>query len=259
MDQLTVDGSEATPEGIVLNADEQDSLAVGSQMVEEQEQLLAGKYKSPDDLEKAYLELQQKLGSNEDNEETFEEETFEEDSEEQTEGSVLDQLWDEYQTDDGVSDDLAQQINNLDPSDIAREYLEYRSNEVQRPDNRSQELDDSTVNSLYETVGGEESYNALLQWASDNFQPAEIEMYDSVVKSGDPNSIFFAMYALNQRYQNETGVDGELLTGKAASTVKQGFSSQQEMIAAMNDPRYDRDPGYRDQVMAKLSQSNINF
>lgn len=257
MEQLTVDGSEATPEGIVLNADEQESLAIGEDMVNEQEQLLAGKYKSSDELEKAYLELQQKLGSNDEVNEEFEDEPFEET--EEVEGSVLDQLWDEFQTDDGVSEDLAQRINDLDPSDIAREYLEYRQTESSRPDNRSQELDDQTVSSLYDTVGGESSYNALLQWASDNFQPSEIEMYDSVVKTGDPNAIFFAMYALNQRYQNENGIEGEMLTGKAASTPSQGFSSQQEMIAAMNDPRYDRDPGYRDQVMAKLSQSNINF
>ena len=45
-----------------LTADEQDSLQVGEQMMAEQEGLLAGKYKSPQDLEKAYLELQKKQG-----------------------------------------------------------------------------------------------------------------------------------------------------------------------------------------------------
>ena len=45
-----------------LTADEQDSLQVGEQMIAEQEGLLAGKYKSPQDLEKAYLELQKKQG-----------------------------------------------------------------------------------------------------------------------------------------------------------------------------------------------------
>ena len=45
-----------------LNADEQDSLRVGEAMIEEQENLLAGKYKDAQELEKAYVELQKKLG-----------------------------------------------------------------------------------------------------------------------------------------------------------------------------------------------------
>ena len=49
-----------------LNADEQDSLAVGEQMQADQEQLLAGKYKNAEDLEKAYVELQKKLGGESD-------------------------------------------------------------------------------------------------------------------------------------------------------------------------------------------------
>ena len=45
-----------------LNADEQDSLKVGEAMVEAQDELLAGKYKDAQELEKAYVELQKKLG-----------------------------------------------------------------------------------------------------------------------------------------------------------------------------------------------------
>ena len=45
-----------------LTPDEQDSLQVGEKLVEEQAELLAGKYKNAEDLEKAYVELQKKLG-----------------------------------------------------------------------------------------------------------------------------------------------------------------------------------------------------
>ena len=38
-----------------LTPDEQDSLAVGEKIVEDQEQLLAGKYKDAAELEKAYV------------------------------------------------------------------------------------------------------------------------------------------------------------------------------------------------------------
>ena len=57
---LTFDNT--APEQSELNADEQESLAIGEDMAQQQETLLAGKYNSTEDLEKAYLELQSKLG-----------------------------------------------------------------------------------------------------------------------------------------------------------------------------------------------------
>ena len=55
-----------TPDTEVLTAEEQDSLQVGEQLEAEHEQLLAGKYRSTEDLEAAYLSLQKKLGQEED-------------------------------------------------------------------------------------------------------------------------------------------------------------------------------------------------
>ena len=46
-----------------LTPEEQDSLAVGEKIAAEQDTLLAGKYKTAEDLEKAYKELESKLGS----------------------------------------------------------------------------------------------------------------------------------------------------------------------------------------------------
>ena len=42
-----------TPQTEVLSAEEQNSLEVGEKLVAEQEQLLAGKYKSAEELENA--------------------------------------------------------------------------------------------------------------------------------------------------------------------------------------------------------------
>lgn len=50
-----------TPDTEVLSAEEQNSLEVGEKLVAEQEQLLAGKYKSAEELENAYLSLQKNL------------------------------------------------------------------------------------------------------------------------------------------------------------------------------------------------------
>ena len=56
-----------TPDAEVMysiEADEADSLAIGSELEADHEALLAGKYQNAEELEQAYLELQRKLGSN---------------------------------------------------------------------------------------------------------------------------------------------------------------------------------------------------
>ena len=45
-----------------LTPEEQDSLAVGESISQQEEQVYAGKYKNAQELEKAYIELQAKLG-----------------------------------------------------------------------------------------------------------------------------------------------------------------------------------------------------
>ncbi len=60
-DPTPADQPEFTPE-------EQDSIAVGEALEQQQDQLLAGKYRDAQELEKAYVELQRKLGSPEDTE-----------------------------------------------------------------------------------------------------------------------------------------------------------------------------------------------
>ena len=59
MATLTYDGSD--PNAPELTPEEQDSLAVGEAQLEQEQQLLAGKYKDAEALEQAYIELQQKL------------------------------------------------------------------------------------------------------------------------------------------------------------------------------------------------------
>ena len=85
-------------------------------------------------------------------------------------------------------------------------------------------------------------------------------MYDSVMASGNANSIYFAVQALSNKYSDAVGNDGQLLTGKrSAAQQNEQFRSQQELVQAMNDPRYDNDPAFRDDVIRKLQNSDIEF
>ena len=60
-------------------------------------------------------------------------------------------------------------------------------------------------------------------------------------------------------YENQNGYEGQMLSGKAAVETQDVFRSQAEVVEAMGDPRYDRDPAYRNDVFQKLERSNIQY
>lgn len=250
MTTLTYDGAESAPGE--LNAEEQDSLQVGEQMAAEQESLLAGKFQNPEALEKAYLELQTKLGSSTD--ETDESEPEYEPEEGNTD--FLDSLW-EQASSDTLSDETMSTLSEMDSTELANMYLEYRNNVEQQT--VQSELSDSDISSIQDSVGGSNEYSAMLGWAKDNLTEQEIEMYDQVMDRGDPASAFFAAQALRYRYNETVGTDGQMLTGSASFDSSEGFRSQAELVKAMSDPRYDNDPAYRTDVLKKLDRSDIDF
>lgn len=244
-----------------FTSEELDSLKVGEELEVEQDNLLAGKYKDAEELEKAYLELQTKLGENtsEDkveepvSEEQSEEESKEEDTEEGP--NVLEKLWD--QKDDGFNEDTLKELAQTNPGELAKMYLLFR-NQVDEGQ-VSQGLTDSEVTELQGIAGGKESYGNMMSWAKENLSDKEIEMYDSVMDRGDPNAAYFAVQALNAKYVDGVGKDAQLITGKAPKISGDKFNSQAELIKAMEDDRYADDPAYRQAILEKLDRSDINF
>ena len=236
-----------------LNSDEQESLAIGEEMSKDQETMLAGKYKNAEELEAAYIELQKKLGNESSKEESESQpEEPEESEEENSESSLFDRLWEEAQGDE-FNNETLDELAKAKPADLAKMYLEYRNSQP------TKEISQEVATQLKDSVGGEEQYASMMQWASNNMNENEIDMYDSVMESGDRNAAFFAMQALSYKYGESVGVEGKLVQGKAPTDTVKGFKSQAEVVNAMQDPRYDRDPAYRQEIMAKLESSNVNF
>ena len=120
-------------------------------------------------------------------------------------------------------------------------------------------LSEEQAEMLMDMVGGEKAYKSMLDWASDSFDADEIEMYDSVMSSGNAYAIYYAVQALQARYNDAVGSDGQTLTGRDAVDSDDSFKSQAELVAAMGDPRYDRDPAYRNDVMRRLENSDVSF
>ena len=241
--------SDENPQG-ELNSDEQESLAIGEEMANDQETMLAGKYKNAEELEAAYIELQKKLGDNSEESETTEEEPKEE--EESTDSSLFDRLWEQANGEE-FTEDILKELSSSDPTDLAKMYLDYRNSQP------ANEISEQEASTLMDSIGGKEKYSDMMKWAIDNVDDTEIEMYDSVMESGDRNAAYFAMQALSYKYGDSVGVEGKLVQGKAPADTVKGFKSQAEVVNAMQDPRYDRDPAYRQEIMAKLERSNVNF
>ena len=251
-----------------LNADEQDSLQVGEAMQEAQDDLLAGKYKDAQELEKAHVELQKKLGDkgskdspeagdSQDSEEVESEEDQQDEDEDDIDTSqdgILDQLWEEANGDE-YSKETLEELQKLDSVDIADMHLRYRQQvEQSRP-----QINEAQAQDLKNVAGGDQQYGEMLQWAKGNLNPQEVEMFDTVIERGDPLAAFFAVRSLAYRYQDSQGREGTMVTGTAPKESGAQFTSQAEVVEAMSDPRYDRDPAFRQKVMKKLERSDINF
>jgi len=259
MDESPADQGQFTDE-------EMDSLAVGEEMVKQQENLLAGKYKNAQELEKAHIELQRKLGKRDDTEDTStkepveEEKPVEEKEEEPKSSNVLEALWDQRNNENGFSEETLKELAKTNPGELAKAYLQYRNQVVkEQAQQKPKGLTDDDINQLKEVAGGEEQYTQLLTWAGNNLSKNEQDMYDTIIDRGDPLACYFALQALMGRYKDDVGDDGTLLQGKAPTSSGNQFRSQAELVAAMGDPRYDRDPAYRREVQEKLERSNINF
>lgn len=260
MTTLTYNPNEA-PEG-ELTAEEQESLAIGEQALSAQEELLAGKFRDAEELEQAYIELQKKFSSRDPNEqqqqveEPVAEEQVEEEGVEPSD-NILDTLWVEGLNGE-FSEDTINSLQQMNPTDLAKMYLEYRM-QAERNIVQSEDITDVDLSNLRNIAGGDDGYGDMMRWAGENLTQKEIDMYDAVMDNGDVNAMSFAVQALFNRYQDANGIEGELLTGKPASTQKDVFRSQAEVVRAMADPRYDTDPAYRQDVYAKLERSTLDY
>ena len=258
-----------TPDAEVQTPEEQNSLEVGEELVAQQEQLLAGKYKSAEELESAYLSLQKKLGQTEEDEEVdyestdegYEEEegSDEEVSEYAPAVSLINEASEEYYANDGqLSEETIESFSQMSSQDLVNAYLEIQANNPQAP-TQGTELSEAQVNQVQNACGGEANYNTVVDWAASNLTDEAINAFDSVVDSGNPMAISIAFKGLQNEYNEANGYEGRMLQGRAASSAGETFRSQAELVSAMGDPRYDTDEAYRDDVLRKLDASDLQF
>ena len=257
-----------------LTPEEQESLAVGEEMQSQQEQLLAGKYKNAEELERAYVELQKKIGeknpedseSARDTDDAGEEQKTSEETQETKEASpattLITEASEEYYKNEGkLSPETMEKFNTMSSGDLLAAYMEVQKNnpQAQAQTANTPDLTSADVNVIKNSVGGETEYKNIIDWSKQNLEKSEIKDFDALVGTGNLGAIKMAVSGLKSRYENANGYEGRMLSGKPPRTSGDVFRSQAEVVKAMSDPQYDQDPAYRQDIMEKLDRSDLKF
>tara|TARA_B100000614_G_scaffold256454_1_gene275023 strand:- start:104 stop:949 length:846 start_codon:yes stop_codon:yes gene_type:complete len=268
------------PEAIAAaEARDAESLKVGEELVEKQENLLAGKYKNPEELEKAYLELQKKQGTQPESEPQSEEAPNYEDRMYTEEGGV------NYDTANELyGDNLGElfKANEIDPFEMNKYFAENNGTlsedmydqlesaglnrtlvdsyleglRTQMGGEPQQVLSESDVEDIKAISGGDKAYDNLMEWAGSKLSKQDAKDYDDVLATGNKTAITFAVKALMAQYENANGRDPKLVTGKQSAPER--YRSMAEVTRDMAKPEYRTDEAYRDDVLRKLAASNLN-
>ena len=260
---------------------EAESLKIGEDLMNKQDKMLAGKYRSAEDLEAAYLELQKKLGKSEGTQPTLEAEdestpapqmysddgSVNYDTANEFYGEQLGNLFKENSIDPfamnqyfaenngTLSDDMYSQLSKAGlTKDIVDNYLKGVRDEV-GIEAAQPVLNEAEITEIKNLANGEAGYDALMEWAGQNLDPTAQQEYDAVLATANKSAIKFAVTALMGKYEDSQGRDSNIVTGKESAT--ETYRSMAEVVRDMNKPEYQNDEAFRDDVIRKLSASNL--
>ena len=209
----------------------------------DEQELILGKFKSQEDLIKAYSELEkaqssrQEKPSNEQEEESVSEVNV---------SSAIQNASDAFYENGELSED---NFRALEQSGIPREFVEAYV--------RGQEATmEAEVSSITNSIGGQENYDAMVQWASASLPEAEVDSYDDIVSTGTTEAAKMAVKGMYARYLSENGGSSmNIAKGSTSGAAIQPFNSNAQVVEAINDRRYEIDPAYRAEVEKRISVS----
>lgn len=209
---------------------------------------ILGKFESQEALVKAYQELEQKLGSNE--QQQSQEQPAENSPELVNEDGSFDisQYSEEFAKNGELSEDSYRELQEVGFSkDIVDAYIQGQA-----------ALGNQWGEQVKAMVGSNEQYQELIEWAgSGGVDEAFIQAYDEAIGSMDPNRAKMAVEALKSLYAGANN-EPKLLDG---TTIGSGsgdvYESWKQVTTDLNSKLYHSDPAERERVQQKLARSNI--
>lgn len=220
-----------------------------------EDSLILGKFKTQDDLLKAYQELEKKLGSGKTEEAP--KETPKEEPQQLIAGVPVSELEAEVTDKGDLSPQTREKLTKAGiPADYIDSYLEmYKvAAAAEKQSVQAQEAE------IKAAIGGDETYNSMVAWAAGNLTPSEIEAFNRQIESGR-DSAMLAVFGLKARFEAKAGKSPRLVGGSPSSS-SDVYSDRASFLEAMGDPRYKASEAYRNQVSAKLERtrsSGVNW
>lgn len=218
---------------------------------DERPEWLPEKFKTPEDMAKAYAELEKAQSKGE----APTGETPEAGTDEAAEDAVgeagldMDALSAEYSENGELTQESLDALSKVGITpDMVQSYI------------RGQEAQAAAVQAdLLEPVGGDlEAYNEMTQWASDNLSDKEVDDFNEILESGNAASIKMAVQNLATKYEGSQGAEpGRQLSGKGTTSGQSVYESTADLMKDMQNPEYAQNPAFRRKVEAKLGRSNI--
>jgi hypothetical protein len=203
------------------------------------EELIAGKFKSQDDLVKAYEELQKKLGQ------PKEETQAEPEAEPQDTETSADQVnfsTVEYEQEFAANGSLS------DKSYADLEAKGFTRTQVDAYIKGQQAYATSLRSEIYNSVGGEESYTQLIRWASENVDPAAIKEYNDAVDAMDQPRIMRSLEYMNLKYGQNQPREARRLEGDSPAGGIQPYANKNDWQRDMTSRLYGKDPKFTNMV-----------
>ena len=170
-------------------------------------------------------------------------------------GVDFDALRESYDTNGELSeDDYAALEKGGIPRSMVEEYVAGQ-----------EAIRDALSNKAYAAAGGDASaYAALTAWAGGpdgaggGLTPAEIDLFNTEVNSGDAARITFAVSNLKARHEKAEGLEPtRILGGKVDGGSVDVFESWAQVSTVMQTKAYKTDPAVQAAVQAKLGRSNL--
>ena len=202
---------------------------------------LPEKFQSPEDMAKAYNELQSKLGEGSKEKDSSAKEKAEPDQTVMQE--IIDSATNEFIESGELTDKSFKALEEQGlPRGIVEAYVAGQ-----------RALMENQVNQVKATVGGEENYNAMAEWAAENLDQSELDAFNEVVESGSINQAQMAVRGLYSQFASAGGKAPNLIQGNTSGSAVKPFNSAAQVTEAMRDPRYKNDPAYRKTVEDRLA------
>ena len=191
----------------------------------ERPEWLPEKFQSPEDLAKAYSELESKLSDD-------------------GQPNALEQFTKEYEASGQLGD---ASYDKLEKMGISRDMVDLYISGLQS-------AQDQESKAVYDIVGGQEQFEKMAAWVGTNLAEGEVNtLNEMLVQGGEPAKM--AAQLIKTRYDQVNGREASLIQGNVSSTSKSAFQSYHELMQAMGDPRYQTDPVYQKQVADRLASS----